>query len=100
MSSRAATETLEDHTQLRPIAAFAYSLYKRGLSPILHAVSPSACRYVPSCSEYAYISFLRFGAVRGAWLTLRRLLRCHPWGKGGLDPVPECASPARQDTIS
>jgi uncharacterized protein len=58
------------------------------LSPILHAFSPSECLYLPTCSEYAYVALVRFGAVRGSWLALRRIARCHPFAKGGLDPVP------------
>ncbi len=63
--------------------------YKAVVSPVLHAFSASDCVYLPTCSEYAYVALVRFGAVRGSWLTLRRLLRCHPFAKGGLDPVPE-----------
>jgi hypothetical protein len=69
--------------------SFAFRLYKSLLSPLLHAVSPSRCLYLPTCSEYAYIAVRRFGVVRGSWMALRRFARCHPWGKGGLDPVPE-----------
>ena len=50
---------------------------------------PSPCRYVPTCSNYALDAFEQHGAVRGGALTLRRLLRCHPWGGHGWDPVPE-----------
>ena len=50
---------------------------------------PSPCRFVPTCSNYALDAFERHGAVRGSALTLRRLLRCHPWGGHGWDPVPE-----------
>ena len=50
---------------------------------------PSPCRYVPSCSSYALEALEAHGAGRGTWLTLRRLLRCHPWGRGGWDPVPQ-----------
>lgn len=50
---------------------------------------PSPCRYVPSCSQYAAEALDRHGAVRGGWLTVRRLCRCHPWGGFGADPVPE-----------
>ncbi|HEX7094347.1 MAG TPA: membrane protein insertion efficiency factor YidD [Acidimicrobiales bacterium] len=49
----------------------------------------SPCRYVPSCSNYALDALERHGTLRGSWLTLRRLLRCHPWGGHGWDPVPE-----------
>lgn len=49
---------------------------------------PSPCRYVPSCSTYALEAVERHGALRGGWLALRRLLRCHPFRAGGFDPVP------------
>jgi putative membrane protein insertion efficiency factor len=66
----------------------AFRIYKSVLSPILHAFSPSQCLYLPTCSEYAYVALTRFGLFRGSWLALRRLARCHPFAKGGLDPVP------------
>ncbi len=68
---------------------FAFRVYKSVFSPVLQAISPSRCLYLPTCSEYAYIAVSRFGWLRGSWMALRRLARCHPWGKGGLDPVPE-----------
>ena len=58
--------------------------YKREISPLL----PPACRFVPTCSEYAATAVERFGPVQGSYLAARRLLRCHPLAKGGYDPVP------------
>jgi len=72
---------------------FAFRVYKSVLSPVVHTISPSRCLYLPTCSEYAYTAVSRFGWFRGSWLALRRLARCHPWGKGGLDPVPQRESP-------
>ena len=60
------------------------SVYKRGISPIL----PMACRHYPTCSEYCREAVERYGVFKGLWLGLRRLCRCHPFGKGGLDPLP------------
>ena len=59
---------------------------------------PTVCRYVPSCSNYALDALEGHGAVRGSWLTLRRLARCNPWGANGWDPVPPAtAAPPSQD---
>ncbi|TMH69732.1 MAG: membrane protein insertion efficiency factor YidD [Betaproteobacteria bacterium] len=58
--------------------------YRWALSPLL----PQACRFHPSCSEYAEQALARHGAWRGGWLTARRLCRCGPWHAGGYDPVP------------
>ena len=49
---------------------------------------PPSCRYQPSCSAYAITALSRYGALLGSWLPARRLLRCHPWGGSGYDPVP------------
>ncbi|MCL2754940.1 MAG: membrane protein insertion efficiency factor YidD [Oscillospiraceae bacterium] len=58
-------------------------LYQATLSKIL----PPVCRFTPCCSAYAVTAFERFGTVKGGYLTIRRLLRCHPWNPGGYDPV-------------
>jgi putative membrane protein insertion efficiency factor len=52
------------------------------------AILPPSCRYSPSCSAYAITALQRYGALRGGWLTAKRLCRCHPWGGHGYDPVP------------
>jgi putative membrane protein insertion efficiency factor len=62
--------------------------YRRWLSPML----APRCRFHPSCSAYAVESVERYGAARGAWLALRRLLRCQPFSSGGYDPVPSTAA--------
>jgi uncharacterized protein len=54
----------------------------------LRAGRPSPCRFVPSCSAYAYEAVERYGAVRGGWLAVRRVSRCHPFGGSGVDLVP------------
>jgi len=59
--------------------------YQLVLSPLL----PPSCRFLPTCSDYAAEAIARHGAGRGLWLALRRLLRCHPWGGSGYDPVPQ-----------
>lgn len=55
---------------------------------VARLVPPSTCRFYPSCSQYGYEAITRHGAWRGTGLALRRLLRCHPFHPGGLDPVP------------
>jgi putative membrane protein insertion efficiency factor len=51
-------------------------------------VLPPSCRFQPSCSAYAITALGRYGALKGGWLALKRIFRCHPWGGQGLDPVP------------
>ena len=63
----------------------AIRFYKLFISPLL----PPACRYLPTCSDYAAEAIEKHGALRGTWLAARRLARCHPWGGSGYDPVPE-----------
>lgn len=59
------------------------AFYRRWISPLL----PACCRYVPSCSEYAAEAIAHYGALRGSWKALWRLLRCHPFARGGYDPA-------------
>ena len=59
-------------------------LYQMTYSRVL----PPTCRFVPSCSQYGYEAIARYGAGRGAWLAVKRIVRCHPFNPGGYDPVP------------
>lgn len=60
----------------------------RGYQKVLSPLNPPVCRFHPSCSEYARQAVERYGAVRGGWLAVRRLVRCHPFHPGGYDPIP------------
>jgi len=62
----------------------AIRFYRKGISPL----KPPVCRFYPSCSQYGLEAIERYGAARGSWLLLRRVLRCHPFSRGGFDPVP------------
>jgi len=70
------------------IVARAVVLLIRGYQVTLSPLLPSACRYQPTCSHYALEAVERYGALKGAWLGARRILRCHPFHPGGYDPVP------------
>jgi putative membrane protein insertion efficiency factor len=74
----------------RKMAQALLAFYKRFVSPALHAVSGAqgACRFQPTCSEYAAIALAEHGVLRGALMALVRVLRCHPLHRGGFDPVP------------
>jgi putative membrane protein insertion efficiency factor len=67
--------------------------YQWFISPLL----PPSCRYAPTCSAYAIEALQRHGLIRGGYLTARRLLRCHPWGGSGFDPVPHAPPGAHED---
>ena len=62
----------------------AIRFYRRRISPL----RKPCCRYIPTCSEYALEAVEKYGPWKGSWLALKRLLRCHPFHKGGYDPVP------------
>jgi uncharacterized protein len=71
-------------TMLRAVLILPIRLYQWTISPLLGV----NCRYAPSCSVYAIEAIATHGVSRGGWLALRRILRCHPWGGSGYDPVP------------
>jgi len=64
------------------------AMYQRWLSPAIHSLGGGGCRFLPTCSEYAAGAIATHGPMRGAALAAWRLLRCHPFARGGLDPVP------------
>jgi uncharacterized protein len=86
----AATPAPVRGTMQRVMAVLAWPLilFVRGYQLFLSPLLPPSCRYTPSCSAYAIEALQRHGALRGGWLALRRIARCHPFRPGGFDPVP------------
>jgi len=72
----------------RKVAGFIFIVlirfYQYAISPMTHA----SCRYMPTCSQYAVEAIQKYGPIKGSWLAIKRLARCHPWGGHGYDPVP------------
>lgn len=68
----------------RLVLIFLIRGYQQVISPLL----PRSCRFVPTCSAYAVEALQRYGVIKGGWLAIKRILRCHPWHPGGFDPVP------------
>ncbi len=64
------------------------AFYKRWLSPAVHSMGMGGCKFLPTCSEYAAVAIATYGPLRGCAMAAWRLLRCHPFSPGGLDPVP------------
>jgi uncharacterized protein len=56
---------------------------------VISPIKPPSCRFYPTCSHYGFEAVNRFGALKGGWLTVKRILKCHPFHPGGIDPVPE-----------
>lgn len=91
---------------MRKLLLLPIRFYQYAISPMM----PGHCRYYPTCSQYAAEAITHHGAVKGSFLSIKRLLRCHPWGESGYDPVPGtdvhrdhpsgCCAPASQTHIS
>jgi len=64
-------------------------LFIRVYQATLSRVLPPSCRFTPSCSHYGYEAIARYGVIRGGWLAVKRVARCHPFNPGGYDPVPD-----------
>jgi len=78
---------------MKNIFLYLIRIYQKTLSPDHGPLSPyiriNKCRYYPTCSQYTYEAIKRFGSFKGIYLGSKRVLRCHPWSKGGHDPVPK-----------
>ena len=85
VAPKTSTRRLLKNVMIVKLLQSIFKLYYRLLSPLLG----NRCRFAPSCSEYAHQALERHGLVKGLWLTIKRLCRCHPWGGDGFDPVPE-----------
>lgn len=73
---------------LRKVLIFPFVVLIRFYQVCISPYKPLTCRFTPTCSEYALQAFRKWGPFKGLYLTVRRLLRCHPWGGSGYDPVP------------
>ncbi|MBO5235304.1 MAG: membrane protein insertion efficiency factor YidD [Alistipes sp.] len=72
----------------RRIVTFPFILLIRFYQTCISPLTPPSCRYTPTCSQYGLEALRKYGIFKGGWLTLKRILRCHPWGGSGYDPVP------------
>ena len=69
---------------MKTVALWLIRIYQMTLSRVL----PASCRFIPSCSEYGYQAIKKYGLLKGGWLAISRIARCHPLNPGGYDPVP------------
>ncbi|HIZ15429.1 MAG TPA: membrane protein insertion efficiency factor YidD [Candidatus Tidjanibacter faecipullorum] len=73
---------------IKKIAVFPLVVLVKFYQNCISPFTPPSCRYTPTCSEYALQALRKYGPFKGGWLALKRILRCHPWGGHGYDPVP------------
>lgn len=78
----------EKNEQVKNPITYLLKLLVRGYQLIISPNLPNACRYTPTCSQYTLEALEKHGAIKGTYLGIRRILRCHPWGGHGYDPVP------------
>ena len=69
---------------LSSLLLFMIYLYQKFISPMM----PASCRYTPTCSQYSKESIIKYGPLKGAYLAFKRVIKCHPWGGSGYDPIP------------
>jgi len=74
---------------IRKIINFPFILLIKFYRNFISPFTPASCRHIPTCSEYAIDAISKHGIIRGGWLGLKRLSKCHPWGTSGYDPVPK-----------
>lgn len=78
---------------MKKVLIFPFIIVVRGYQKLISPLFPSTCRYQPTCSHYTIEALETHGLLRGGWLALRRIGRCHPWGSSGYDPVPKKDNP-------
>lgn len=81
-------EKPDSKTILKRVLIFPFVFMIRFYQIVISPIFPPSCRFTPTCSQYALEAFYKHGPVKGLYLTVRRILRCHPWGGSGYDPVP------------
>jgi uncharacterized protein len=74
---------------VKPVLKKVFISFIRFYQIVISPIKPPTCRFYPTCSHYGLEAIQRFGAFKGGWLTLKRILKCHPFHPGGLDPVPD-----------
>ena len=87
-SSTATGRSAKVKTVLKKIIVAPFIFLIRFYQVCISPLKPPTCRFTPTCSQYALEAFRKYGPLKGFWLSLRRILRCHPWGGSGYDPVP------------